>query len=89
MSRIGLKVINVPESVTVTKNGNEITVKGPKGELTREFDPRIKFEQEDGVIRFSRSNENDKAIHGTMRANLANMIEGVVNGYKKELKLIG
>ena len=89
MSRIGLKVINVPESVTVTKNGNEITVKGPKGELTREFDPRIKFEQEDGVIRFSRSNENDKAIHGTMRANLANMIEGVVTGYKKELKLIG
>ena len=89
MSRIGLKVINVPESVTVTKNGNEITVKGPKGELTREFDPRIKFEQEDGVIRFSRSNENDKAIHGTMRANLANRIEGVVTGYKKELKLIG
>ena len=89
MIRIGLKVINVPESVTVTKNGNEITVKGPKGELTREFDPRIKFEQEDGVIRFSHSNENDKAIHGTMRANLANMIEGVVTGYKKELKLIG
>lgn len=45
MSRIGLKVINVPESVTVTKNGNEITVKGPKGELTREFDPRIKFDK--------------------------------------------
>jgi large subunit ribosomal protein L6 len=89
MSRIGLKVINVPKSVTVTKNGNEITVKGPKGELTREFDPRIKFEQEDGVIRFTRSNENDKAIHGTMRAHLANMIEGVVTGYKKELKLIG
>ena len=89
MSRIGLKVINVPESVTVTKNGNEITVKGPKGELTREFDPRIKFEQENGEIRFTRSNENDKAIHGTMRANLANMIEGVVTGYKKELKLIG
>lgn len=89
MSRIGLKVIKVPESVTVTKNGNEITVKGPKGELTREFDPRIKFEQENGEIRFTRSNENDKAIHGTMRDNLANMIEGVVTGYKKELKLIG
>lgn len=89
MSRIGLKVIKVPENVTVTKNGNEITVKGPKGELTREFDPRIKFEQENGEIRFSRSNENDKAIHGTSRANLASMIEGVVNGYKKELKLVG
>lgn len=89
MSRIGLKAIKVPESVTVTKNGNEITVKGPKGELTRAFDPRITFEQADGEIHFSRSNENDKAIHGTERANLANMIEGVVNGYKKSLKLIG
>lgn len=89
MSRIGLKAIKVPESVTVTKNGNEITVKGPKGELTRSFDPRITFEQADGEIHFSRSNENDKAIHGTERANLANMIEGVVSGYKKSLKLIG
>lgn len=89
MSRIGLKAIKVPEGVTVTKNGDEITVKGPKGELTREFDPRIKFEQVDGEIHFSRSNENDKALHGTMRANLANMIEGVVKGYKKDLKLIG
>ena len=46
MSRIGLKVINVPESVTVTKNGDNITVKGPKGELTRYFDPRIIFERQ-------------------------------------------
>lgn len=45
MSRIGLKVIEVPEKVTVTKNGDDITVKGPKGELTRYFDPRITFEQ--------------------------------------------
>lgn len=74
MSRIGLKAIKVPEGVTVTKNGDEITVKGPKGELTREFDPRIKFEEVDGEIHFSRSNENDKALHGTMRANLANKI---------------
>ncbi len=47
MSRIGLKVIEVPEKVTVTKNGDDITVKGPKGELTRYFDPRITFEQKD------------------------------------------
>lgn len=45
MSRIGLKVIEVPEKVTVAKNGDDITVKGPKGELTRYFDPRITFEQ--------------------------------------------
>lgn len=89
MSRIGFKVINVPDSVTVTKKGDDITVKGPKGELTRYFDPAIKFEQKDGQIHFTRSNENDKALHGTERANLADMIEGVVNGYKKTLKLIG
>ncbi|MBD5431189.1 50S ribosomal protein L6 [Lactobacillus agrestimuris] len=89
MSRIGLKTIEVPDSVTVTKEGDNITVKGPKGELTRHFDPKIKFSQEDGKINFSRTDENDKALHGTMRANLANMIEGVVTGYKKTLKLIG
>ena len=89
MSRIGLKTIEVPDSVTVTKEGDNITVKGPKGELTRYFDPKIKFEQKDGEINFSRSSESDKALHGTERANLASMIEGVVDGYKKNLKLIG
>lgn len=89
MSRIGLKTIEVPESVTVTKDGDNITVKGPKGELTRYFDPKITFKQEDGKINFSRSSESDKALHGTERANLASMVEGVVNGYKKTLKLIG
>lgn len=89
MSRIGFKVINVPDSVTVTKEGNVITVKGPKGELSREFSPKITFEQKDGEITVSRSSENDKALHGTSRANLASMIEGVVDGYKKNLKLIG
>ena len=89
MSRIGLKTIEVPKGVTVTKDGENITVKGPKGEITRHFDPRIKFEEKDNKINFSRTNENDKAIHGTERANLASMIEGVVHGYKKSLKLIG
>ncbi len=89
MSRIGLKVINVPDQVTVTKKGDDITVKGPKGELTRRFDSKIAFSQENGEIRFSRSNENDKALHGTQRANLASMIEGVINGYKKKLTLVG
>ena len=89
MSRIGLKTIEVPDSVTVTKEGDNITVKGPKGELTRYFDPKITFEQKDGKINFSRSSESDKALHGTERANLASMIEGVVDGYKKTLKLIG
>ena len=89
MSRIGLKVIEVPDNVTVTKNGNDITVKGPKGELTRYFDPRITFNQKDGEIQFTRSDENDKALHGTERANLAAMIEGVEKGYIKKLTLVG
>lgn len=89
MSRIGFKTIEVPDSVTVTKKGDNITVKGPKGELTRYFDPKITFAQKDNKINFTRSSENDKALHGTERANLASMIEGVVNGYKKTLKLIG
>lgn len=89
MSRIGLKTIEVPDSVTVTKKGNNITVKGPKGEMTRYFDPKIKFEQKGSKINFSRISENDKALHGSERANLASMIEGVVNGYKKNLKLVG
>lgn len=89
MSRIGFKTIEVPDGVTVTKKGDNITVKGPKGEITRYFDPKIKFAQKDDKINFSRSDENDKALHGTERANLASMIQGVVKGYKKTLKLIG
>ena len=89
MSRIGLKTIEVPDSVTVTKEGDNITVKGPKGELTRYFDPKIKFEQKDGEINFSRSSESDKALNGTERANLASMIEGVVDGYKTTLNFLG
>ncbi|MDO1604543.1 50S ribosomal protein L6 [Lactobacillus sp. YT155] len=89
MSRIGLKTIEVPAEVTVTKKDNTITVKGPKGELSREFSPKIKFVQEDNVVRFERESENDKALHGTMRANLNNMVQGVVNGFEKKLQLIG
>ncbi|MDO4912485.1 MAG: 50S ribosomal protein L6 [Lactobacillus sp.] len=89
MSRIGFKTIVVPEGVTVTKDGEMITVKGPKGELTRHFDSRINFDQKDGEINLTRNSENDKAIHGTSRANLANMIEGVTKGFQKSLQLIG
>src|SRR5690625_2219701 len=89
MSRIGLKIIEVHDSVTITTEGDNNTIKGPKDELNRYFAQKINFEQKDGEINFSRSSENDKAIHGTERANLASMIEGVVNGYKKTLKLIG
>ena len=77
MSRIGYKAIKLPKEVTVTKDGDQVTVKGPKGELTRSFDPRISLKQDDGVITFDRQNKNDKALHGTMRANLNSMVVGV------------
>lgn len=89
MSRIGYKAIKLPKEVTVTKDGDQVTVKGPKGELTRSFDPRISLKQDDGVITFDRQNKNDKALHGTMRANLNSMVVGVTKGYQKQLKLVG
>lgn len=89
MSRIGLKVIEIPAGVTVTQKDENITVKGPKGELTRHFDPKIKLTLDDKEAKFSRESENDKALHGTMRANLNNMIIGVTEGYEKKLELRG
>ncbi|MCH4056433.1 50S ribosomal protein L6 [Lapidilactobacillus gannanensis] len=89
MSRIGYKVIELPKDVTVTKDGDQVTVKGPKGELTRTFDPAITLKEENGVISFDRPNDNYKALHGTMRANLNNMVIGVTEGYKKQLQLVG
>ncbi|WP_125767958.1 50S ribosomal protein L6 [Lapidilactobacillus wuchangensis] len=89
MSRIGYKVIELPKDVTVTKDGDQVTVKGPKGELTRTFDPAITLKEENGVISFDRPNDNYKALHGTMRANLNNMVVGVTEGYKKQLQLVG
>ena len=80
MSRVGKKPIEVPADVTVTigKN-NEVTVKGPKGELTRTFNADIKIELEGNVVTLTRPSESKehRTIHGTTRALLANMVEGV------------
>lgn len=91
MSRIGNKTITVPEGVTVTRNENEVTVKGPKGELTRSFSPVITMTVEGNEISFTRPNDlkENRAMHGTMRANLNNMIIGVTEGFEKGLELIG
>ncbi|MFS7182141.1 50S ribosomal protein L6, partial [Serratia proteamaculans] len=62
MSRIGLKVIEVPAGVTVTKDGENITVKGPKGELTRHFSPVIEMHEEGNLINFTRNSESDRAM---------------------------
>lgn len=91
MSRIGNKPIEIPSGVTVELNGNTVTVKGPKGVLTRELSPAIAVNVEDNVITFTRPNDQkeNRSIHGTTRSLVANMIEGVSTGFKKELELIG
>ncbi|WP_461214134.1 50S ribosomal protein L6 [Lacticaseibacillus sp. GG6-2] len=89
MSRIGNKSITVPAGVEVKQDGDNITVKGPKGELTRSFVPEIKMNQEGAEITFTRPDDSYKALHGTMRANLNNMILGVSEGFTKKLKLVG
>lgn len=91
MSRIGYKVINIPDGVTVSLNekDNTVTAKGPKGELTRNVSPKIKITLDNNQLKFDRSNDKDKAIHGTTRANVNNMIDGVKNGFKKNLELVG
>ncbi|WP_034992964.1 50S ribosomal protein L6, partial [Liquorilactobacillus vini] len=71
MSRIGYKEVVLPAGVEVKKDGDKITVKGPKGELTREFSDKISFEIKDNVVKFDRSADDNKtkALHGTSRAN--------------------
>ena len=92
MSRIGNKVIAIPTGVEVTVGAtNEINVKGPKGELTSQFNETIGFEIEGTEITVTRPNEEKftKMIHGTSRALLNNMIIGVSEGYSIELEIIG
>ncbi|MGO3652624.1 50S ribosomal protein L6 [Vagococcus sp.] len=91
MSRIGNKPVVIPNGVTVAQNGLTVTVKGPKGELTREFSPNITLNIEEGVVTLSRPNDSkeNKTLHGTMRANLNNMVVGVNEGFEKALELIG
>ena len=90
MSRIGKSPIAIPEGVTVEITGNVITVKGKLGELSQEYSA-VEIKQEDGTINVSRSSDkkDQRAKHGLYRALVANMIEGVSNGFTKELELVG
>ena len=91
MSRIGNRKLVIPAGVTVTIDGNTVTVKGPKGELTNEFNKLIKIEQVDNEIICSRDNDAifTKSIHGTTNSLIENMIVGVSQGYTKELEAVG
>ena len=91
MSRIGNKVIVLPAGVEITNNDNVVTVKGPKGELTRKFSKDIEIRVEGTEVTLHRPNDSKemKTIHGTTRALLNNMVVGVSEGFKKELEMRG
>ena len=91
MSRIGRMPIPVPNGVTVAIDGSTVSVKGPKGELSRKFAEGISFVLEDNKVVTSRSSEeaSQKALHGLSRALVANMVEGVTKGYSKQLEITG
>lgn len=91
MSRIGRAPITVPAGVEVTVDGNAVTVKGPKGTLTKEFKPSMTVKVDAGVVTVSRPDDEDtsRALHGLTRTLIANMIEGVTNGYQKVLEING
>jgi len=91
VSRIGRLPISIPKGVQVTIDGLSVKVKGPKGELQREFDPQIKVELGDGQLVVTRSSDRGpvRALHGLTRALLANMVEGVSEGFRKSLEIVG
>ncbi len=92
MSRIGKAPIVLPKGVTVTlQEGNIVTVKGPKGELTRSVPPAMLLKQENGEVVVTRPSEETvhKSLHGLTRTLIANMVEGVTKGFTKQLELVG
>ncbi len=91
MSRIGKKPIPLPKDVTVNITGTTVAVKGPRGELNRTFVESLTFAIEDGEIVVSRASDEpqQRALHGLSRALLANMVEGVTKGYRRQLEING
>ena len=92
MSRIGKAPVSVPNGVTVTlKDDNVISVKGPKGELTRSLPAAMTVAQENGQVTVTRPSDEDqhKSLHGLTRTLIANMVEGVTKGFTKQLELVG
>ena len=93
MSRIGYQMIEIPNGVEVTTHGATVSVKGPKGELSREISPLINMniDEENKTIEFTRDSEQKevRSLHGTTRSVVNNMIVGVSEGFSKELELVG
>lgn len=91
MSRIGKLPVVIPSGVDVKMNGHQITVKGPKGELTRTFHPLVTIAREDANVNVARVNDSQeaRALHGLSRSLFANMVTGVTTGYTKDLEISG
>lgn len=91
MSRVGKKVIEIPNDVTVSIDNNTVTVKGPKGELSKTLSERMTYKQEDNALEVIRSTDSqeDRTVHGTTRALINNMVLGVSQGFSKSLELVG
>lgn len=91
MSRIGKKVLTIPQGVQVTIDNTHTTVKGPKGQLEWDMPEAISYEMKDGTITFSRNSDEKhvRALHGLTRALVASMVEGVTQGFSKKLQIEG
>lgn len=91
MSRIGLKTIEVPEGVDINLTGHTMTVKGPKGELTKDLNPAMEINIDGKEINVVRPNDlkENRSLHGTTRSQIWNMITGVTTGFQKEIEIIG
>lgn len=91
MSRIGKAPIPVPQGVTVTIKGEEVNVKGPKGELKRLIRPELKVTQEDGKIVVARTSDDRmvRSLHGMSRTMIANMVHGVTQGFTRNMEIVG
>ncbi|MCF7925200.1 MAG: 50S ribosomal protein L6 [Candidatus Izimaplasma sp.] len=91
MSRIGKKPVAIPEGVTVTVDGSAVTVRGPKGslEFSHHSDMSVTVTDQEVIVERPSESKIHRSIHGTTRAIINNMVDGVTEGYKKELKMIG
>ena len=91
MSRIGLKLIEIPEGVEIKVDGSTVSVKGPKGELSQDVSEYMGINIEDNIVTIERKSEDKetRSLHGTTRSLINNMVEGVSKGFQKELEIIG
>ena len=89
MSRIGNRILTIPENVTISTENSVVTVKGPKGELSTKINEGITVKVEGNQLTLTRANEEIKKFHGTANSNIENMIIGVTEGYTKKLEIVG